>query len=284
MYATHPYPYASSPGHVTSKDLQNVSAKPAAGASPSHLKDNIGQVSTKLIKAFAPAYTGHHIYPVSQVPSSVSYMMRHVIFIGETGSGKSSIINLIAGRPCTSVSPSSSPCTDQFSHYDVTIGRTSYRLWDTPGLNLPSGAKDRRRSLTRFLQEKYSNNHLDLLVLCIKGNRVSKVTSQMYATFCHASREFGIPVVIAKTHLEKEMPSMEEWWRRNELNLRELRVDGHACLTSLSQPASAAERQLVKDSQQCIHTLISRGYTLPILSLPPGRKYLDKSEQSCVIC
>jgi len=214
----------------------------------------------------------------------MSSMMRHIIFIGETGSGKSSVINLIAGRPYAPVSSSANPCTDQFSHYDVTIGGTSYRLWDTPGLNPPSGAKDRRRSLTKFLQEKNNNNHLDLLVLCIKGNRVSKVTSQVYTTFCGASREFGIPVVIAKTHLEKEQPSMEEWWKRNEQNLRALKVDGYACLTSLSQPASAAERQLVKDSQQCIHTLISRGFALPVLSPQSGRKYLDNPEKSCVIC
>ncbi|KAN0090973.1 hypothetical protein V8E55_004539 [Tylopilus felleus] len=168
---------------------------------------------------------------------------RHVVFIGETGSGKSSVINLIAGRNLAEVSPDVQPCTGNFAHYDVPLaieGRPGMcRLWDTPGLNKASGlGRLFRRNTTvasvrRFLQERYRSGELDLLVFCVQGNRASNAIARAYDTFCRPTRRIAAPVVIAITHLERQQPTMEAWWQHNERGLVDLGLvfDGYACLT-----------------------------------------------------
>ena len=226
-----------------------------------------------------------HAYHISQTPSP-----RNVIFIGETGSGKSSVINLIAGHNHAAVSPDAMPCTSNFTSYDVSIGGKSYRLWDTPGLNEASGFSKlfRRKSLVtgslkRFLQERRRRGELDLLVFCVKGGRAHAAMSKAYTTFCCATRRTAIPVVIAITHLERVQPTMEAWWQDNERRLGNLGFlfDGHACLTCLSPH----HRRWA--SQQDICALISAEY--PQLrqawstSTLSDREYLGDPKNGCVV-
>ena len=170
-------------------------------------------------------------------PCRLPFPARHVVFIGETGSGKSSIINLIAGKDITAVSCDAQPCTNAFASYDVSLDGRRYRLWDTPGLTKTSSFFWRKdRSLKTFLAERRGGMQLDLLVLCVRGNRVSQGPSRVYEAFCRTTRQIGIPVVIAVTHLEKTQPTMESWWQENEAKLGDLGLlfDGHACLTCVS--------------------------------------------------
>jgi predicted GTPase len=224
-----------------------------------------------------------HAHYISQTPSP-----RNVVFIGETGSGKSSVINLIAGRDHTVVSPDATPCTSNFASYDVSIKGNPYRLWDTPGLNEASGFfKSFRRktlvtgSLKGFLQEKRRRGELDLLVFCVRGGRAHTAMSRAYTIFCRATRRIAIPVVIAITHLERVQPTMEAWWQNNERELGDLGLlfDGHACLTCLSP------HHRRRASQQDICALISTEF--PQLrqarSTLSDREYLVDPNNGCVV-
>ncbi|KAF8552605.1 P-loop containing nucleoside triphosphate hydrolase protein, partial [Imleria badia] len=164
----------------------------------------------------------------------------NVVFIGESGSGKSSVINLIADHNHAVVSPDGMPCTSDFIVYDVTIEGRRYRLWDTPGLDiLPGVGRLFRRntsaigSIRRFLQERHRRGELDLLVYCFRGSRASDALLRPYKLFCRATRQIAIPVVMAITHLERAQPTMQAWWQNNEGRLGDLGLvfDGHACLT-----------------------------------------------------
>ena len=221
----------------------------------------------------------------------------NVIFIGETGSGKSSIINLIAGHSLAVVARDSRPCTSAFASYDVSIKGRTYRLWDTPGLGgnpyswlSPDSWVSRRSAratkdsvLKRFLRERRRRGELDLLVLCVRGGRANAAMSRTYSVFCRASRQVVIPVVIAVTHLERAQPTMEQWWLNNERELGRLGLlfDGHACLTCLSPH----HRRWA--SQQDICALISAEY--PQFRRNSGwieREYLEYPNrvQGCTIC
>ena len=214
--------------------------------------------------------------------------MRNVIFIGETGSGKSSIINLIAGCNHAAVSPDVTPCTNAFALYDVSIRGRTYRLWDTPGLSETSrstlfgqSSQMTEHSLKRFLQARRRRGELDLLVLCVRGGRAHQAMSRIYKTFCSTSRRIGIPVVIAVTHLERVQPAMDYWWPNNERELTSLGLlfDGYACLTCLSPH----HRRWA--SQQDICALISAEFPQPkeALSLLSDQEYLD-DPSGCAIC
>lgn len=208
--------------------------------------------------------------------------MRHVVFIGETGSGKSSVINLFADRECAATSSDATPCTRDFVPCDVSVDGITYRLWDTPGLNEASIGLFRRstkiNSLKRFLRERYHSGELDLLVFCVRGSRASEGMSRTYKIFGHATRQFAIPVVVAITHLERKQPTMDAWWQDNERTLMNLGLafDGHACLTCLP----AHHRRWA--SQQDIRFLISADYQKGPVSLASDAEYLRDSR--CVIC
>ena len=221
-----------------------------------------------------------HTLTISQAP-------RNVVFIGETGSGKSSIINLIADHSHAVVSPDATPCTNDFAVYDVTIRGRMHRLWDTPGLNVPSGFSrlfrrktSATRSIRRFLQERRRHGELDLLVFCVRGNsRASDAMAKAYKIFCRATRQVAIPVVIAITHLERAQPTMGAWWQDNERRFGNLGLvfDGHACLTCLSPH----HRRWA--SQQDIRGLISAEYRPRAWSTVSDREYLN-DPNSCVVC
>lgn len=235
--------------------------------------DGTGSANLDTVIACSPILTTR----VSQI--------RNVVFIGETGSGKSSVINLIAGYDYAAVSPDAAPCTADFASYQVSIEGRTYRMWDTPGLNEPSGFRLFRRSsptkesIKRFLQERRRREELDLLVLCVRGSRAHEGMSRAYKIFCRATRQLTTPVVIALTHLEREQPTMETWWQKNERMLENLGLvfDGHVCITC----QSSHNRRWA--SQQEIRGLISREYQRRPRSIMSDQKYLD-DPKGCVVC
>ncbi|KAF8133180.1 hypothetical protein EV363DRAFT_1397431 [Boletus edulis] len=197
--------------------------------------------------------------------------------MGEAGSGKSSIINLIADRDHAVVSNDSTPCTTRFVSYEVAVEGRTYRLWDTPGFNetlnsgfftvFNHGTGVSLSSLKRFLQERRRRGELDLFVLSVKDLR---------DVLLHKSTE-RIPVVLAVTHLEKVKPTMDAWWHSHEGELvrQGMVFDGHACLTCLSP------HELRVASQQAIHRLISSEYQPRALG---AEKYLcDSGRSYCTI-
>lgn len=210
---------------------------------------------------------------------------RNVIFIGETGSGKSSVINLIAGHNYAGVSPDATPCTTTFAPYEVPIEGRTYRLWDTPGLNKASGfrlfgrSNTTRESIKKFLQERRRRGELDLLVFCVGGSRAHEGMARAYKIFCRATRQIATPVVIAITHLERQQPTMDSWWQINERALGNLGLvfDGHACITCLSSHHRGWA------SQQEIRDLISKEYRQRPQSILSDREYLP-ADKGCVVC
>ena len=61
----------------------------------------------------------------------------NIILFGETGVGKSSVINLIAEKPIAEVSPDVDGCTMNSKEYSFDVLTRRIRLWDTVGLEEP---------------------------------------------------------------------------------------------------------------------------------------------------
>ncbi|KIJ11353.1 hypothetical protein PAXINDRAFT_137917 [Paxillus involutus ATCC 200175] len=200
---------------------------------------------------------------------------RNVIFIGESGVGKSSIINLIADADLARTSSDVRPCTAEVTDYDVSIRGSTYRLWDTPALNETSrfrfSVSGPERDLKSFLRESYFDGEIDLLVLCVRGSRSHRSMESAYKTFCKTTRQVAAPVVIAVTGLEQLQPAMDTWWVQNGRKLEELGLvfDGHACVTCLPHHP---RRQASKEE---IHDLLANDYQWGPSVVPGSEDYLN---------
>ncbi|KIJ07385.1 hypothetical protein PAXINDRAFT_173510 [Paxillus involutus ATCC 200175] len=189
---------------------------------------------------------------------SQSSQPRNIVFFGETGAGKSSTINLIAGSGVAHTNNDTGACTGVSACYKTTIRNETFNLWDTRGLGegfFRSLKGSPEGELKKFLRARHDKGGLDLLVYCVRGSRANKALVKTYKTFCAITRQLAAPVVIVVTNLEREK-DMEDWWERNGAHLQGLGMgfDGHACITAI--PAHPRETE----SRMALHDLIARDY------------------------
>ncbi|KAG1856375.1 P-loop containing nucleoside triphosphate hydrolase protein [Suillus subalutaceus] len=164
---------------------------------------------------------------------------RNIILFGETGAGKSSIINLMAGQQIAHISPDSYRCTMDWTEYPITFeDGTRYNMFDTIGLEEPRlqtadylTAISNAYGLINTLKERARG--VDLLLFCIRGGRVTSTMQSNYRLFFEFLCEEKVPLVLVVTNLERES-RMEDWYTRNVGHLEEhnIRSAGHACITA----------------------------------------------------
>ncbi|KAI9569758.1 P-loop containing nucleoside triphosphate hydrolase protein [Boletus coccyginus] len=155
----------------------------------------------------------------------------NVVFFGNTGSGKSSLINLIAGHTIAEVS-SGGVCTLDSRPYKIRIGARWLQIWDTMGFK---SSHDTRatESATQLIRSLPGEGGIDLIVFIMRGSLTPSELS-CYRLFEEVLCGGQVPVALVVTHLESYNP-MEEWWETNGNDLlKHLRgnVIGHACITS----------------------------------------------------
>ena len=171
------------------------------------------------------------------------HLSPNVLIVGETGVGKSSIVNLIAGESLATVHSGAGACTMAATSYDVILpdaqGLSHHiRLFDTVGLNEPQFRKtdylsaiEKANTLICQLQR---TGGIRLLMFCFRGGRITSVMQNNYRLFCDILCQKKVPVAFVITGLENE-GSMEGWWQRNVPLFEEygLLCASHACVTAI---------------------------------------------------
>jgi len=163
---------------------------------------------------------------------------RNVILFGETGVGKSSVINLMADAEIAATSSNLDGCTLEATEYSFTLpGGTPLCLFDTVGLNEPDmgvntffGAIEKAHGLITSLHDA---GGVDLLLFCIRGGRITSTMQRNYRLFFEFLCGKNVPLAFIVTHLENE-DVMEDWWVRNEKTFGEYGIHSvaHACITA----------------------------------------------------
>jgi predicted GTPase len=196
-----------------------------------------------------------------------------VLLFGETGVGKSAIINLIVGRDVAQTSPGAETCTLQHTSHEVSLGNRQFKLWEVSSIG--SMGFFRTLSAKWLLKKSYNKLYRDdgvyLLLYCMRGSRALRALIKDYKIFTDivgstATAAGGVPVAAVVTGLEDYPKDMDRWWVKNKDNLESLgmRFSSHACITSLPDDprASPAMRARRHRSEQAIRSLIYESYQL----------------------
>ncbi|KAG1816620.1 hypothetical protein EV424DRAFT_1057273 [Suillus variegatus] len=211
----------------------------------------------------------HHLFATVSSLSDAGPL--NVLLFGETGVGKSAIINLIMGRDVAQTSPDAATCTLQHTSHQVSLADRQFKLWEVSSIASMGFFQTlfTKWRLKKSYKKLYRDDGVYLLLYCMRGSRAQRALIRDYKLFTDivgstATVAGGIPVAAVVTSLEDYPKDMDVWWTKNKDNLERLgmRFSTHACITSLpddseSSPAMRARRQR---SEQVIRCLIYGSY------------------------
>jgi len=160
----------------------------------------------------------------------------NVIVFGETGAGKSSLVNLIAGSSVAQISSRSAGCTFQSTCFPVNIGNKQFNLYDTAGLDEGQGGTIAKQDaiVQLYTLLRRLDTGVNLLVFCMRGPRIKESCLKNWRLFWEVICQRRVPIVLAVTGLENEEEGMDSWWTQNEEHFMksEMYPNGVACLTA----------------------------------------------------
>ncbi|KAG2124491.1 P-loop containing nucleoside triphosphate hydrolase protein [Suillus cothurnatus] len=205
----------------------------------------------------------------------------NIVIFGETGAGKSSVINLMAGQQIAHISPDSHRCT-RWTEYPITFENgTQYKVFDTIGLEEPRlqtrdylTAISNAYGLINTLKER---GGIDLLLFCIRGGRVTATMKSNYRLFFEFLCEEEVPLVLVVTNLEREV-NMEDWYTRNvgHLEKHNIRSVGHACITAANL-LDGRHRDKYEESRGILRRVVEAHCNASMEGWTGGRGWLDSS-------
>ncbi|KAN0086164.1 hypothetical protein V8E55_007298 [Tylopilus felleus] len=212
--------------------------------------------------------TGHPTTATQRSEPRKEDAVANIVIFGETGVGKSSVINLIADEKVAHTSNDSQGCTFHHNMYYIPLGDTLYNFWDTAGLDEGSEgtvpaeeAENRLRELMRSLAHL---GGINLIIYCVRGTRLTKALRRNYDLFYVKLCQEKVPVALVVTGLEHQQGEMETWWLENEAALRRhgMRFDAHACVTTVNaQDPFIQQRRSESRAQLC--KLVRKHSTFP---------------------
>jgi predicted GTPase len=199
----------------------------------------------------------------------------NVVVFGESGGGKSSVINMLDGDPSlTTHDGAESIVFTHAARMKIISGRT-YRVIDTVGLNHTAGkqrrnmAKDVRQQLTQII--KSLDTGLNLLVYVMRAPEILSTAQKNYCIFFEDVCRKQVPIVIIVTCLENRDRDMDEWWPENESAFGEKKMvfQDHACIT-----ATKGKRDCRQDLYE-----ISKRKVEQLLSSSCGEAWMVEAEE-----
>jgi len=190
----------------------------------------------------------------------ILWTIMNIVIFGETGSGKSSIVNGLVGRKVAAVSDKAVGCTFTYDVYKMG----AYNLYDTVGL---SEGDHGTKSLEVALKElcnllKSLSEGVSLLIYVSKKGRITKSIDANYKIFVDKLCMGNVPVVLVITHFDKHPGN---WWMDNKEHFDKYGMNFATVICGCSMdPADATDvqKELIASTSENIREAITK-YVLP---------------------
>jgi GTP-binding protein EngB required for normal cell division len=187
---------------------------------------------------------------------------KNIVLFGQSGAGKSSVVNLIAGQMKAKTSPGTERCTMHWEEHLIEFDGCTYKMFDTIGLEDPQLAIEEYLDAIVNAYSLITNlkdaGGIDLLVFCVRAGRFTSAIQSNYRLFYEWLCEKKVPIVLVLTGLEREK-NMEDWWTKYKFTFDKygIFVDGHACITAASG-LEGKHQLLYEESRRLIHDLVRK--------------------------
>ena len=113
-----------------------------------------------------------------------------ILVIGETGSGKSTLINILLGKESARVGSTMQSETSTITPHEVTVEGVALAVYDTPGLDDSRGTENEAEDL-QIMKGLLARGKIHLVIYCFR-----MIETKMRASLVHALREYdkiGLP-------------------------------------------------------------------------------------------
>ncbi|CAF3668816.1 unnamed protein product [Rotaria sp. Silwood1] len=171
----------------------------------------------------------------------------NVVIFGESGVGKSSIINMLFNRDIANTSDAAIGCTFESKLYKGTRDGYSFNIYDTAGLNesdkgrvKPDQAVGNLMKLVGHLEEG-----IHLLIMCMRKGRINNAIANNYQLFYDGIFGKNVPIILVVTHCELDDP-IDSWKINNQSLLKsKFKMDFNdiICVTTLNKGKHAVKFQ-----------------------------------------
>ncbi|KAI5994067.1 hypothetical protein F5J12DRAFT_418296 [Pisolithus orientalis] len=194
-------------------------------------------------------------------------MVLNVLVMGEIGSGKSSVVNLLVGRNVAEISSGTGVCTLKTTRHEATVESMKVHIWEVKGFNEPdsnTGKNLGKDTATLGMElgpilNADADAKVDVILLCMLGPKVKMTTTRIFESVSNVLGRH-IPIVSVVTGLELEKENIKNWWDRNQKPLTRMGLQGteHACITGLQGTKYAA---ISKKSRESLVSILEDQYS-----------------------
>ena len=187
---------------------------------------------------------------------------KNIIVFGQTGAGKSSVVNLMAGQQRARTSSSTERCTMHWEAHSIVIDGSTFRVFDTIGLEEHQlGMEeylDAIENAYTLIKKLKDEGGIHLLLFCVRAGRLTSTILENYRLFYECICEKKVPIILVLTGFEREQ-NMDDWWYKYKLTFDKYGIvlDGHACINAANGPDEMQQR-LYEESRHLVRNLVTR--------------------------